>query len=155
MSEELKLRLIEENFTYDKLKKSNYIKTLKTNYDYIKGTTPYELEKEDVVKRFRNIISYQAIPKCIFDENDEDILNSLDIFENSHRISEKISAMDNVLSYTLSVGKYDIDFKNGVYRKIKVGKVEVFVVDCEYDKLGFKKLIKTINKSDDIVDNFL
>lgn len=152
MSEEFKLKLIEENFTYDILRKSNFIQKLKTNYSYIKEATPYEITKDEVVKRFRNIVSYQAIPKVVYDKNYTDISTSMDTFKSDVGFKEKITAMDNVLSYTVSVGKYDIDFRNGVYETIKIGKVEVLVVECEYKKLGFRK---KVSKVDDVVDNFL
>lgn len=151
LSEEKKIKLIEDNFNYDKLKGSYFIENLKNNYKYIKETPPYEITKQEVTKRFRNIISYQAIPISVYNIYDEDIENNIKIFNSSCDFVDKISAMDNILMYTVVVGKYDIDFISGVVKIINIGKMNIYIVQCEYDKFGFKKSLK----NEEIVDNFL
>ena len=73
-------------------------------------------------------------------------------YQNKLRL-EKIKIRDRLKSYTVSVGKYDLEAlgKSALYKEIEISKYEkIPVVSCEYGKLGFIR-----RKENYTYDNFL
>ncbi len=153
LSEQTKLNLIKDNFTYEKLRKSDFIRELKKGYEYIKETPPYQLKKNEVIKKFRNIISYRVIPNEIYVREESVINEYLKIYNDVEQsLKDRIIAKDSILSFVVSVGKYDIDFRNGIIKEIEIGYDKIRVVKCKYGKVGFEKVVLEDKK--EVFDNF-
>ena len=174
LSEKEKVKIINRTLTTKNIKGSKYYEEYNEFSDWIKDIKPYEIDKKDA--KLRNIVSFDIMPKSIYEENIEVINNNLkrlkDIqiilqemksetinkgvekleYENKLRL-EKIKIRDMLKSYTVSVGKYDLETlgRSALYKEIEISKYEkIPVVSCEYGKLGFMR-----SKENNIYDNFL
>lgn len=74
LKESEKIGLINEFFTTEELKNSDYMKTYNKAFHNIEKITPYKLEKNDI--DLREIYSKDIIPRSIYDEVYEEIDNS-------------------------------------------------------------------------------
>ncbi len=93
-------------------------------FDYVSGLNPYEVDKKDV--KLRNIISFDIIPQCIYEQNESEIEGLLEIIndEKTDKIN-RIKSIDKIKSFTVSVGQYDIELlKNKLIMELEVGKYE-------------------------------
>lgn len=174
LSEKEKVEIINRTLTTKNIKGSKYYEEYNEFSDWIKDIKPYEIDKKDA--KLRNIVSFDIMPKSIYEENIEVINNDLkrlkDIqmilekiksetrnksvekleYQNKLRL-EKIKIRDRLKSYTVSVGKYDLEAlgKSALYKEIEISKYEkIPVVSCEYGKLGFIR-----RKENYTYDNFL
>jgi len=164
ISEQEKTEMINKYFTTENLRDSDYLKDYRGHYDYIQGLYSYEVSKTETLKRFRNIISYSVIPKCIYESAKNEIdehVNRLVRSWSEMSIAERNKSKEVIMSYTVPVGRYDIYFKigNAISKKIKLSNYEeIFVVDCEYSETGFKRLTSDKAKKlilEDSFDNFI
>lgn len=176
LSEKEKVEIINNTLTTKNIKGSKYYEEYIKFSEWIEGVDPYDINKKDA--KLRNIISFDIMPKLVYEENIEVINSSLerlkDIqiildkiksettnkgvekleYKNKLRL-EKIKIRDILKSYTVSVGKYDLEVlgKSALYKEIEISKYEkIPVVNCEYGNLGF---IRSKSKENDICDNFL
>ena len=153
ISEAKKTELINTYFTFDNLKRGNFIFEFREAYQSL-DCNPMDITGDEAKKKFRDIQSQMVIPKSVYMENEQiiieakDKLESLENLSTNQKVDEYMSFKNQILDYTLNVGyvkdidKY-MDFKIGKYQTIKV-------VECEYDKSGFRW---GTNKNGD--DNFL
>lgn len=139
-TEEKKYELINKYLTTDNLKKSDFLNEFEEMKSYIKSLKKGILSKKEVKRRFRNIVSYKAIPKDIYIEKMKEIDNL--IIEYNSLIDEetKEKIRMNINEYTLSLGVYEVlDEK----KFIKFGNETIYIVDGNYsNKIGFEKVIE-------------
>ena len=157
--EEDKMRYVEELYTAEKLKDTEYYKKIKNTLDYLEQISVYEKEKADVKKEFRDITNYMIIPKKIYIKNKNLIDKNLNIISSddcSYR--EKIFAKLQIRDLTLSIQEYEfkniqkLSFSN---EYLELGKYEkIYIVDCFY---SFEKglYIEKDTKESIIDDRFL
>ncbi|WGS65317.1 CRISPR-associated helicase Cas3' [Marinitoga aeolica] len=132
LSEEKKLGIIDEVYDYENIKNTVYYNKLKDNMEFVKTYNPYELEKNEVSKIFRDIDSVLVIPKDVYNENEE-YINELLKKYNEKNISrkEKYKIKDEILNYTASIRCNEL---NNI-KEIKINKYEKLVIhNCEYSK---------------------
>ncbi|GMQ64156.1 CRISPR-associated helicase Cas3' [Vallitalea maricola] len=159
-----KVNIVNKYLTIQNLKGSDYLFNYNRFMKWVEDLEPYELDKKD--SRLRNIVSYNVIPNKIYQENK----NEID--ENSRKLLkcitkklekkeldkirlEKIKVKEEILKYTVPVGRYDIYYQgtNVITKKIKLSRNEVInVVNCKYNELGFIRL--TSKELKDVVDNY-
>ena len=145
---------IEKLYTSENMGETEYYEKVKNTIRYLENINPYEKDKSDVKKEFRNIVSYPIIPKILYDENREKIENYLDKIRedyskdinlrNQQRI-EKFKAKMAIREYSLNVQDYDLmgsdkDVNLNNFDKIQLGRYEeIYILDCYYDfEVGFK-----------------
>lgn len=147
ISELDKKRMIDEYFTSEKLEekqrqnRSYFLKEYYDNYNYVKDLSIGSLDPPEVERKFRNIVSFKAIPESFVYGDKQGDLNSIiakmdDITETIKKAEDEIEKKglnkellklkEEVNKFTLNVdptylsGSYDfIDYK---YDKIKVIK---------------------------------
>ncbi len=155
LDEEKKISIIEDVYSYEKLKNTDYFKKLKNIVKYVNDFTAYEKSKKEAKKEFRNIESINIIPKSIYEDNKEIIdkcvriiseyLPKLSIKEKEVKAREKIEARNKLSDFVCSVRPY---YKEG--NTLKVLKIsdyeEVIVLDCNYSKSTGIELIKRKNE---------
>ncbi|KAF2955465.1 CRISPR-associated helicase Cas3' [Marinitoga sp. 38H-ov] len=132
LSEEKKLGIIDEVYDYEKIKNTDYYYKLKDNMEFVKTYNPYELEKSEVSKIFRDIDSVLVIPKDVYSENEE-YINELLKKYNEKNISrkEKYKIKEEILNYTASIRYNEL---NNI-KEIKINKYEKLVIhNCDYSK---------------------
>lgn len=151
ISELEKIQLIDTYLTMDKIKNSNYIKEYVNTYDFIKNLTPSTFDAKDV--KLRNILSRDIIPSPIYDEYNGDIKKlELQLKEKSLNSKEnkgkKIELQNKLKKYTVSVhpnhiSNYYRALKNGLaikFDNVRVSDYEYIpVIECDYDKLGYRQ----------------
>ncbi|MFK4784618.1 CRISPR-associated helicase Cas3' [Fusobacterium sp. MFO224] len=163
LSEEKKASIIEENFTSENLKDSKFIERYLQVKRYIDSLYVNEKDIIDVKKYFRNIVSYKIIPKCVYENNEEEILENEKKLKERYKYNSKISKSENannrnlfrinqqkirneIEKYIISVGIYDLN-ATGIIVDTSFEKIQV--IDCDYnEKIGFirKKKEKEIDQ---------
>jgi len=167
LTETDKNNIINKYLTTENLKGSDYSRKYHEFLQWIEALEPYEKEKNEV--NFRNIISYDVIPKVIYqehqteiDENSRKLLKIIDPQLGKKELEkiklEKIKLKEEIKKYTVPVGRYDIYLK-GVETTIKsipLSKNEfINVVNSPYNELGFIRLTsKEIKGLEESYDNF-
>jgi len=144
VSEEMKIKLIEDYLTTERLKDSEYLIEYNTIYNMVTKIEPYQYEQQD--QRLRNILSQAIIPNEVYEKNKTDIDEaSKKIFQTKDRV-EKVKAKEQILQYTVDVPLYEwLKYVKNVRRNlaikfptIKVGQGEIPVMECRYNELGFQ-----------------
>lgn len=154
IDEKMKMLAISELYTTEKLEKTEYYKRIKEVLDYLDKVIAYEYDKKDVRKEFRDITSYEIIPKNIYNDNIEEItelekiinleyLPNMDVETRKKQKKEKILAKIRLKEFTMSVSGYEIDKKALVKSKmLEVGKYEkIYILECNYSlERGYQKI---------------
>lgn len=145
ISELDKKTMIDKYFTTEKLKekekqnRSYFLKEYHNNYNYVKDINVGSLDTEEVEKKFRNIVSFKAIPISFVYGNKQAELNAIieemDIISNKIKESKEekekrqlriefLKKKEEFNQYTLNVdstylaGAYD--FSEYKYEKVKI-----------------------------------
>lgn len=149
ITEEDKIRVINEYLTTDNIKGSNYMRKFNEIYDYIRDIPPYRFNSKD--NDLRNILSEDIIPGPIYEryygeiKEIEEKLLSFDL-----KVSDRVRLKDNLLGYTVSVypndvRSYEYAIRNNKaisYNRVKLGRHKgdyINVIDCIYDDGGYKR----------------
>ena len=161
LSEADKINLLDQYFTYDNLKDSDYMRKYNDIYKYIKEIPPYKFEAKNV--DLRNILSEDIIPGPIYEKYLGEI-NEIQkqLLDYNTGKEERIRLKDKIMQYTVSV--YPTDVYSYEYAKSK-GKALFYnkvnlsnhkndyikVIDCIYDESGYKKKKYDVNKSNSVI----
>ena len=168
LSEDKKVELIDECLTTDKIKGSSFEKRYDDVKKYIDSLYIGEKSLDDVKKMFRDISSYNVIPKSVYEENKVVIVENRDIlneeFEKNPNLSDeenkenrekfylkKVKARNNIFDFTVSVGLFDLN---------PVGKItwkngEIEMTECNYSKeRGFER-IRAEKHKEETYDNYI
>ena len=154
--EDKKMKYVETLYTTQNLKKTAYYKKVMDTLEYLDLINPYEKDKSEARKEFRDITSYMIIPKNIYEENIEAINKNLSILNSSETsYQDKLVAKIKIKDLTLSIQGYEfknIQKLNSSYEHINLGKYEtVYILDCIYSfEKGFS-LLK--NTTEDLIDD--
>lgn len=152
ISEEDKYNLIEKYLTFENVKNSSFNLEFKRTKEYMENIWRGKFTKKEMEKKFRNIISYKAIPLTIYNENREKIEDLLKNFNNE--IGEKKEeAKREINSYTISIGIYEKGVPEYV---IRLEKEEILIVDGSYSyEKGFERSRKNNREKEEVeIDNF-
>lgn len=154
LSEKEKIEIINNTLTTKNIKGSKYYEEYIKFSDWIKEVDPYDIDRKDA--KLRNIISFDIMPKSVYEDNIEVINDILDKLKDKNiETLEKIKLKDTIKSFTVSVGNYDLEVlgKTALFKELEISEYEkIPVVNCEYSDLGF---MRSKGKENDIYDNFL
>ena len=117
------MNMINQYFTTEKLRDSDYIKKFNQVFNKIQSLSPGKMELSDVKKEFRNIVSFKAMPINIYNSNDiskliEQINNcyrDMIALDGEQKNAEKlklIKLQDKLSDKTLNVNISDINPQN-------------------------------------------
>lgn len=154
IDENMKMLAISEIYTTENLKGTEYYKRIEDVLDYLEKVIAYEYKKEDIRKKFRDITSYEIIPRNIYEENKEEIdklINivnlgyapNIDAESRKKQKREKLLAKIKLKDFTMSVSGYEIDKKILSQSEIlTLGRYEeIYILDCEYSfEKGYQKI---------------
>lgn len=138
-----KMNLINNYFTYEKLGNSQYYKKVINTISYISKLKSYEVEKKDV--KLRDILTVTIIPKCVYDENKEDIERNIQIsMEEKTSYEDRIKSRDKIMQYTLAIPQYEYDFAKNhglIYNDdLQISKYQkLTIIKFPYDRQGLRK----------------
>ncbi len=143
ISESDKESMMSNYYTLEKLniKGSAYLDKYKETYQYISLLRPESVSIKEVQRHFRNIISFDVIPKLVYEKNKEDIDSIIEKIEEIYKTRafdkkfELISLKSKIQEYIVSVGAY-----NGIKNEysIKLGNDSIIISSGNYnEELGF------------------
>lgn len=152
ITEKEKVDMINEYFTIKKLRSrrdSNYLDEYREKYRYIKNLNIEEIDYLEANKKFRNIVSYKAIPELLFTKDEgiaklRDEIEELEmLIENTELDSDKndlrlklIEQKKELNNYTLNV---NISFISGA-DKIEIGGEQILIIKYKYNnELGLTR----------------
>ena len=138
--EEEKMKYVSELYTTENLKETKYYKKVLDTLEYLDLVSPYEKDKQEVKKEFRDITSYMIIPKNLYEENSEEINKNLEILKQENiSKKEKLTAKMKIRDLTLNIQGYELKTKSINLESIKLGKYEeIYILDCDYSfEIGF------------------
>lgn len=139
LTEEKKMEMVEEIYSTEALKGSEFYKNLNRSLKYVKGFESYELDKKEVRSKFRNINSVSAIPSTVWQENEDEITGYMEILAKSSKEAskkEKMIARTNLAEFMLSIPDYLYNKSEG--KPHKINRYEnVVEFKCDYsDEIG-------------------
>lgn len=137
LDEDSKMEYVSQLYTLENLENTEYYQKVKDTLRYLKLIRPYEKEKQEVEKEFRNIESFMVIPKNIYEENLDRIEENLEFIDSkSSSKEEKLFAKMEIRDLTLSIQGYEIrNIKKftSELKEIELGKYEkIYILDCDY-----------------------
>lgn len=138
--EEEKMKYVSELYTTENLKETKYYKKVLDTLEYLGLVSPYEKDKQDAKREFRDITSYMIIPKNLYEENSEEINKNLEILKQENiSEKEKLTAKMKIRDLTLNIQGYELKTKSINLESIKLGKYEeIYILDCDYSfEIGF------------------
>ena len=144
-----KIKLIEENLSFENLKESNFVDEFKDAYKKYQNILDSDKNAQDDLK-LRDIQSVTVIPYNIYEKNEENIKELVKRIENKNLgLEERQKAKTELLKKTLSIqyyqlSKYISEILKGKadankYKSESINKFEkITVMEADYDKeLGF------------------
>ncbi|WP_294728969.1 CRISPR-associated helicase Cas3' [uncultured Fusobacterium sp.] len=145
-----KIKLIEENLSFENLKESNFVDEFEKTYEKYQRILNSDENSQDDLK-LRDIQSVTVIPYNIYEENEEDIKELVKKIEDKNLgLEERQKAKIELLKKTLSIqyyqlSKYISEILKGKadtnkYKSESINKFEkITVMEADYDKeLGFR-----------------
>ena len=148
ITENEKINLINEYLTRENLKNSDYMRSYREIYDFIKIIPPYEFNSTEI--DLRNILSEEIIPSPVYNYYLEDIKDiETKLKDKSIDKFERIKLKDELRKYTMTVHPNDVRNyerarrnKTAIsYSNIRLSDYEyIKVIECNYDKVGYKKM---------------
>lgn len=163
ITEDKKIQLINEIYTNEKLKNTDYYKKLVETIKYVKLIETYEKDKAEIKKIFRNIESKAVIPKPVYDYNEnlieeyismlkERYTRDMSQLESANLKEKKLEARIKLDDFKLNIPLYRAD-KNLLYR-IDIDKYEFLeILECDYDnEVGITYKTKKERDRKEIID---
>ena len=145
-----KIKLIEENLSFENLKESNFVDEFEKTYEKYQRILNSDENSQDALK-LRDIQSVTVIPYNIYEKNEENIKELVKRIENKNLgLEERQKAKTELLKKTLSIqyyqlSKYISEILKGKadankYKSESINKFEkITVMEADYDKeLGFR-----------------
>lgn len=150
INERDKIKLIEENLSFENLKESPFVKEFEKAYEKYQRILNSDENSQDALK-LRDIQSVTVIPYDIYEENEKNIKELVKRIEDKNLgLEERQKAKNELLKKTLSIqyyqlSKYISEILKGKadankYKSESINKFEkITVMEADYDKeLGFR-----------------
>ncbi len=148
ITETRKQEIIEGVYSTERLKGTDYYTQVLDNIKYVQSFSEYELDKNEVKKRFRNINKVTVIPLCVYNENKEEIDNYANQIQNETDKKARRKIIDSINEFTIDIDHYELEGK--YYTNLKITKyMELPIYEgFEYDKrIGLRRVQANQNSS--------
>ncbi|MBC1516056.1 CRISPR-associated helicase Cas3' [Listeria immobilis] len=139
LTEEKKMAIVEQIYSTEALKGTEFYKELTKTLEYVQGFKSYELDKKEVRSKFRNINSVSAIPEKVWQENEDEIVRCMKILDKS---SEEVSKKEKMMART-NLAEFMLNIPDYLYNKSekeihRINRYEnVIEFKCDYsDEIG-------------------
>lgn len=155
LSEEKKMDLINRYFTMEQVKDSSFMKKYREVYNQLMELRIGDFEERE---QLRSIFNQDIIPKLVFDENREFILEQQDRLrkiekqlrkskgeERVQYLKERLNCQQNLKEFVVSIPKYEYqNYMEKIWERfgyVVISKYEkIPVMDCYYDEKGYYPL---------------
>jgi CRISPR-associated endonuclease/helicase Cas3 len=160
ITEQEKQQLLETYFTRENMKESEFMNMFNRCYNFVLSIAPNSDNNNDILEKFRNIVSYTVIPEPYYEANKTEIdglrdeINELnekirELYRRSAKednekerqscILKRLAKQTELMAHTVNVNPYDIIEKNKT-PFIEIGSLKIYVVKAKYDsEIGFRK----------------
>ena len=150
ISEKDKINIINTVYTTENISETKYLKEVYNIINYVESTFLYELNRNEVIKRFRAINNIDIIPIEIYEDNIDLINNCIEVLNETNSDKnkeekkqlrvEKTKARIAISDLTVSIPFYFSNYNNTESKRINDYE-HVNVYTCEYDKkFGIKHI---------------
>lgn len=136
LSETDKLAIVKAVYALEKIGETEYYKTIKSRWKFLEDIPAYEFKREEVDRKFRNILSYTVIPRRIFDEEAERIegwiqeLKGLG-FSDEDKV-KRVRLLEGLKELSVDVPHY---YKKHIVDKRVLDKHHAYwIINLEYDE---------------------
>lgn len=149
-TEELKMELIEKNYTTQRLEKSTYYNDVKEFLDILTSIEEYDEELDPRITDLREIFNETIIPYSVYQENQNTIEDLVAKYSKTLRIKatnaireERAKLRDELYEFTVDIPQFRVANAKKLNREeqfLKIGSYEsIKVIDYEYDStVGLK-----------------
>ena len=155
LSEEKKMDLINRYFTMEQVKDSSFMKKYREVYNQLMELRIGDFEEGE---QLRSIFNQDIIPKLVFDENREFILEQQDRLrkiekqlrkskgeERVQYLKERLNCQQNLKEFVVSIPKYEYqNYMEKIWERfgyVGISKYEkIPIMDCYYDEKGYYPL---------------
>ena len=155
LSEEKKMELINRYFTMEQVKDSSFMKKYREVYNQLMELRIGDFEEGE---QLRSIFNQDIIPKLVFDENREFILEQQDRLrkiekqlrkskgkERVQYLKERLNCQQNLKEFVVSIPKYEYqNYMEKIWERfgyVVISKYEkIPIMDCYYDEKGYYPL---------------
>lgn len=148
LTEQDKVNLINRQLTIEKMQEkdnSKYLREYREKLAFIDGLNVDQLEKSDIQKEFRNIVSFKAIPFSVYNseinkipEIIDNIENLLIEIKNAKTAEEKgdirLDLVREKERFNLKTLNIDPTYQRYFCDKVTLDKEKIIVCNCDYDK---------------------
>jgi len=142
LTEELKMELIERNYTTSCLKESTYYKEVLEFLRILKSIQEYE-DLDPRITNLREIFNETIIPYCVYQDNQEKIDNIIQNYNETLRKKatneikeERAKLRDELYGFTVDIPQYRAKNAKSLNREEKVLRIgsytSIRVIDFEY-----------------------
>lgn len=137
-TEEDKQNYINKVYDSQRLKESNYKKSIMKNYETLEKLSPASIEKSKAQELFRAIENATVMPIKIYDAITKEENNILEQYKNAkdrHEYENIIKIKNEILSYTTNVLSYIKNkYSSGIGYIELDRRSSIYIIDLKYDK---------------------
>lgn len=132
LSEFDKMDIVSNVYSKDKIKNTNYYKTIESTIDYYKNITDFDFDKSDV--KLREIYTESFIPTVVYKENQEYIDKLYEDLKKTNLKSERQILKNKLKDFTVSCDCYKT-IKANCYHVLQLSRYEkIRILDFGYNK---------------------
>ena len=155
LEESQKTKLINDYFTYNDIRSSDYMRQFKDTFDWISELDIGDFEKDEI--KMRNIFTKSIVPKIVYDQNKDEIVL---LEERQTLISKKLKdsnieqkerenlfreSQERLRDFIVQIPYYEYHkYYKKVYQTygtVNISKYEhIDIMNCQYDIKGFYPL---------------
>lgn len=158
LEENEKTKLINDYFTFEAIRSSDYMHQFKDTFDWISGLDIGEFKRDEI--KMRNIFTKSIVPKIVYDQNKNEIIlleekqtliskklkdSEIKQKEKENLFRERIEIQERLRDFIVQIPYYEYHkyYKKvyQTYETVNISKYEhIEVMDCQYDIKGFYPL---------------
>lgn len=158
LEESQKTKLINDYFTYDDIRSSDYMRQFKDTFDWISELDIGDFEKDEI--KMRNIFTKSIVPKIVYDQNKDEIVlleerqtliskklkdSNIEQKERENLFRERIEIQARLRDFIVQIPYYEYHkYYKKVYQTygtVNISKYEhIDIMNCQYDIKGFYPL---------------
>lgn len=158
LEESQKTKLINDYFTYDDIRSSDYMRQFKDTFDWISELDIGDFEKDEI--KMRNIFTKSIVPKIVYDQNKDEIVlleerqtliskklkdSNIEQKERENLFRERIEIQERLRDFIVQIPYYEYHkYYKKVYQTygtVNISKYEhIDIMNCQYDIKGFYPL---------------
>lgn len=126
-----KMNIVSQVYSKEKIKHTNYYKTIESTIEYYKDLIDFDFDKSDV--KLREIYTESFIPTVVYMQNKTEIDNIYERLKTSKDKSERLLLKNELKDYTVSWDCYRT-MKARCYNSLQLSRYEkIRILDFEYN----------------------